>query len=89
MKLTDDGAKREIVIQANAAAVARREAQQLQNDEFFSWYEKELYALSKLCSVFRLNQQQIFAYLERHGFGTLLEMDVERFVELFTYVPWE
>ena len=88
MCITDERQKVLIAQQANAMMVARNELLANQQQDVSAWYEynKEMYALSVLCSCFGLRPSKFRDFLEKHSYKELSEMSVDEFSERFKYV---
>lgn len=89
MRITDARQKVLIAQQANAAMVARNELLANQRQDVIAWYDKEMYALSVLCTCFGLSAPKIWDFLEKHSYKELSELSVDEFSERFKFVIWE
>lgn len=90
-RITDARQKVLIAQQANAAIVARNELLANQQQDIIARcdYDKEMYALSVLCTCFGLSAPKIWHFLEKHSYKELAEMSVDEFSERFKFVIWE
>lgn len=99
MKLNDESGKEFVIHYLYAAWAAYRSVSQAsranerENEaEDRIWYEKEMYALGILCSLFDLNQQQLFQTVLVNGMTAIEElakMDVDDFAKKYKRLPWD